>query len=177
MHFLLQAFLRRLIVNPPATLRAALLLTCVLLYGTSGFLYFELPGNPDLVWSDALWYSLVTLTTVGYGDFFPKSAGGRFLVGVPLMLIGIGLLGYILSTIAMALITAKNKELKGMSRFAFSRHIVIIHYPGPTKLLRLLDEISGDPAIERGTEVVLIDPRLEELPEELACLLYTSSCV
>lgn len=164
---LMRLFSRRLMTNPSATLRAAILLLAVLAYGTSGFLYFELPDNPDLTWGDSLWYTLVTLTTVGYGDFFPKTMGGRFLVGVPLMLIGIGLLGFILSVVASALITAKSKELKGMSSFNFSRHVVLINFPGLAKLLRLLDEIANDPAIGRDTEIILIDRDLETLPPEL----------
>ncbi|MBS1197749.1 MAG: Ion transport 2 domain protein [Proteobacteria bacterium] len=164
---LMRLFSRHLIINPSVTLRALVLLAAVLAYGASGFLYFELPGNPDLTWGDSLWYTLVTLTTVGYGDFFPKTMGGRFLVGVPLMLIGIGLLGFILSVVASALITAKSKELKGMSCFNFSRHVVLVNFPGIAKLLRLLDEIANDPAIGRDAQIVLIDRDLEELPPEL----------
>lgn len=168
MQVLLRMFQRNLVINPPMQLRAVVLLTAVLAYGTSGFLYFELPNNPDLTWIDALWYSMVTLTTVGYGDFFPKTAGGRFLVGVPLMVIGIGLLGFILSAVATALITAKTKELKGMSSVKFSGHLVLINFPGLPKLLRLLDELGNDPRIGRNTQIVLVDKYLDELPSELA---------
>lgn len=168
MQVLLRLFPRHLLINPSVQLRALLLLAAILAYGTSGFLYFELPANPDLTWTDALWYSLVTLTTVGYGDFFPKTTGGRFLVGVPLMVIGIGLLGFILSVVATALITSKTKELKGMSSVTFSGHLVVIHFPGLPKLLRLLDELANDPRIGRGTAIVLVDKDLEELPSELA---------
>jgi voltage-gated potassium channel len=167
MHVLLRLFQRNLVVNPPMQLRALVLLTAILAYGTSGFLYFELPANPDLTWTDALWYSMVTLTTVGYGDFFPKTAGGRFLVGVPLMVIGIGLLGFILSVVATALITSKTKELKGMSSVTFSGHLVLINFPGLPKLLRLLDELANDPRIGRNAQVVLVDKDLDELPSEL----------
>ena len=45
---LLRLFSRRMIFDPPVALRAAVLLVAVLAYGTTGFLYFELPGNPDL---------------------------------------------------------------------------------------------------------------------------------
>ena len=167
MQVLLRMFQRNLVVNPPMQLRAVVLLTAILAYGTSGFLYFELPANPDLTWTDALWYSMVTLTTVGYGDFFPKTAGGRFLVGVPLMVIGIGLLGFILSVVATALITSKTKELKGMSSVTFSGHLVLINFPGLPKLLRLLDELTNDPRIGRSAQVVLVDKDLDELPSEL----------
>ncbi len=168
MQVLFRLFQRDLVINPPVALRATLLLAAVLAYGTSGFLYFELPANPDLVWTDALWYSMVTLTTVGYGDFFPKTSGGRFLIGVPLMVIGIGLLGFILSVVATALITSKSKELKGMSSFRFSGHVVLINFPGLDKLLRLLTELANDPRIGQHAQVVLIDRDLEELPAELS---------
>lgn len=167
MQVLLRLFQRNLVLNPSIQLRTLVLLTAILAYGTSGFLYFELPANPDLTWTDALWYSLVTLTTVGYGDFFPKTTGGRFLVGMPLMVIGIGLLGFILSVVATALITSKTKELKGMSSVTFSGHLVLINFPGLPKLLRLLDELANDPRIGRNTQVVLVDKDLEELPSEL----------
>lgn len=44
-----------------------------------------------------VWYALVTITTVGYGDLAPQTMGGRFIVALPLMALGIGLLGYVLS--------------------------------------------------------------------------------
>ena len=106
MQLLLQRLIRGVVIHPSMQLRAAILLGAILCYGTTGYLYFELPGNPDLSWQDALWYCLVTLTTVGYGDFFPKTAGGRFMVGVPLLVLGVGLLGFMLSVVATALMSS-----------------------------------------------------------------------
>lgn len=48
---------------------------------------------------DALWWSFVTTTTVGYGDIAPKTAAGR-AVAVVLMLFGIGFLGLFTGTVA-----------------------------------------------------------------------------
>ena len=42
--------------------------------------------------SDALWWSIVTITTVGYGDRYPVSDGGR-IVAVILMIVGVALFG------------------------------------------------------------------------------------
>jgi voltage-gated potassium channel len=164
---LFRSYLLRVMFAPPVRMRILCLLAAILLYGTTGFLYFELPENPDLSWSDGLWYSIVTMTTVGYGDLFPKTTAGRMLVGVPLMFLGIGLLGYALTVIAAALITAKDKELKGMSSFELNGHLVIFNFPGLAKIDRVLAELGNDPAFGRETKVVLIDEELEELPPEL----------
>ena len=43
---------------------------------------------------DALWWALVTISTVGYGDLYPVTTGGR-MVAVILILIGVGVCGYI----------------------------------------------------------------------------------
>lgn len=163
----IQYFLRHVFRNPPVSMRIFVLLGAVLLYGTTGFLYFELPENPELSWADGLWYTVVTMTTVGYGDFFPKSNGGRFLVGWPVMVFGIGLLGYALSVVAAALITSKSKEIKGMSSFELKNHLIIFNFAGLAKVERILDELFLDPAFGNSTPVVLVDEFLEELPPEL----------
>lgn len=162
-NLLMQSVLR----NPPVTFRLLVLIVAVLVYGTSGFLYFELPANGELTWADGLWYTVVTMTTVGYGDFFPKTPGGRFLVGWPVMIFGIGLLGYALSIVAAALVTSKTKEIRGMSSYSFKNHLVIFNYPGVAKLQRLLDELALDPFFREHKQVVLVDESLEELPAEL----------
>jgi voltage-gated potassium channel len=41
---------------------------------------------------DALWWGIVTVTTVGYGDQYPVTPGGRF-VGVLVLILGVGLFG------------------------------------------------------------------------------------
>jgi len=48
---------------------------------------------------DGLWWAIVTVTTVGYGDEYPQTALGRG-VGVALMLIGVGLFGVIAANLA-----------------------------------------------------------------------------
>jgi len=167
MPMLISYFMKNVVRNPPQVLRVLALMLAILVYGASGFLYFELPGNPDLTWGDGFWYTIVTIATVGYGDFFPKTPGGRFLVGWPIMVVGIGLLGYALSLVATALITSKTREVRGMSSFNLNDHLVIINFPGLAKILRVLEELYLDASFDRHRQVVLIDEHLEELPPEL----------
>ena len=57
------------------------------------------PGSIINTFGDALWWAFVTVTTVGYGDYFPVTFEGR-LIAVGLMLGGIALLGVVTATIA-----------------------------------------------------------------------------
>ncbi|HEY1175003.1 MAG TPA: ion channel [Phytomonospora sp.] len=52
-----------------------------------------------LTYADALWWALVTVTTVGYGDYFPVTAEGK-AVAVTLMLTGIGLIAFVTGSLA-----------------------------------------------------------------------------
>ena len=57
---------------------------------------------------DALWWSIVTCTTVGYGDISPSTVSGR-IIAVVLMVFGIGLLGMLTGTIT-TYFTVQKKE-------------------------------------------------------------------
>ncbi|MCZ7436702.1 potassium channel family protein [Micromonospora sp. WMMC241] len=59
-------------------------------------------GAPDASitsFTDALWWSAVTITTVGYGDLYPVTTAGR-LVALGLMVGGIGLIGFVTGSLA-----------------------------------------------------------------------------
>lgn len=67
---------------------------CTLLVGTVGIHFAE-----GTTFGNALWWSFVTITTVGYGDISPVTPLGRILAGF-LMLVGIGFLSMLTGTIA-----------------------------------------------------------------------------
>ena len=65
---------------------------------------------------DALWWGVVTLTTVGYGDVYPVTPEGRLAAGA-LMLLGIGLFGAITATITSYLIaTGKSSAVDPLAQ-------------------------------------------------------------
>jgi hypothetical protein len=62
----------------------------------------------DLSWIDSFYFTIVTLTTVGYGDISPQTAAGRVFTSVYL-LIGIGILVALVSEVAKHLVEANLK--------------------------------------------------------------------
>ncbi|GAA3638392.1 potassium channel family protein [Microbacterium awajiense] len=57
------------------------------------------PGANITTFGDAVWWAFVTITTVGYGDFYPVTAGGR-IVAVLLMCGGVAVVGVVTATLA-----------------------------------------------------------------------------
>lgn len=57
------------------------------------------PGANIENFGDAIWWAFVTITTVGYGDFYPVTAGGR-LIAVLLMCGGVAVVGVVTATLA-----------------------------------------------------------------------------
>jgi voltage-gated potassium channel len=73
--------------------RVALVAAGVVILGSLVAYYAEHPSNPEFATvGDALWWGIVTLTTVGYGDIVPETPTGRW-AAVVIMVTGIAVLG------------------------------------------------------------------------------------
>jgi voltage-gated potassium channel len=92
-------------------LLAAIFLTIVVLqYGSMAILRVEdeAEGANIHTASDALWWSYVTITTVGYGDRFPVTNTGR-IIGVVVLSIGVGLFGVLTGFLANLFLAPKQR--------------------------------------------------------------------
>jgi voltage-gated potassium channel len=78
----------------------ALVAIAVVFLGALGVFLVERGSNRSIgSFGDALWWAVVTATTVGYGDVSPVTLEGR-LIAVVLMLTGIGVIGVFTATVA-----------------------------------------------------------------------------
>ncbi|MDP9465950.1 MAG: ion channel [Actinomycetota bacterium] len=101
--------------------------------------------RPSTYW----WYFVVTAATVGYGDVFPSSLGGR-VVGAYVIIGGIVTLSVLFTQLSESLATARGKRMKGSARLDLQDHVVLLGYSvGRTE--RIVAELTA----EAGRHVVL----------------------
>lgn len=76
-----------------------------------GIYNFENPAQPEIFKSipHSLWFAVTTLTTVGYGDAYPVTVGGKFFTFLILM-IGLGVVALPAGLISAAFMQAKDEE-------------------------------------------------------------------
>ena len=71
------------------------LIICILAFG-----YIFYISEPQIkTFGDGIWWALVTITTVGYGDITPDTALGRFIAGT-LMFVGLGLIATVTAIVS-----------------------------------------------------------------------------
>lgn len=75
--------------------------------------------------NDAFWYSIVTLTTVGYGDFYPVTHYGR-MIGFVFLMFSFGIYAILIGQITSIMNTFRENKKMGLDGTNFNNHVVII---------------------------------------------------
>ena len=140
------------------TTRAIISIFFITIAAASIVTYFESAHGDDFkTFWDSVWWVLVTISTVGYGDKVPVTPAGR-ITAVVIMLFGIALLSIITATVSSIFVTRKIREGKGLQEIKVKDHILICGWD--EQAVQILKEFSQESSFKK--HVVLIN----QLPEE-----------
>ena len=150
----MRLWIRTLIRNSFFQVGAGILLTMVL-----GGLILQWLEPGDISKNDnPYWWAIVTMTTVGYGDFSPTTPAGR-VFAVLIMFIGIALVSLLTASISSIFVAQKIREGKGLEQLNLTDHLILCGWnPNGTRILDSIQHLSG---LEKR-ELVLINEMNEE---------------
>lgn len=104
---------KALFTNRAGSALLTLLLVGILMleFGSLGMLWLEqdVEGANITNASDSMWYTIVTMSTVGYGDQFPISNPGRIL-GTVIIIVGVGIFGTLTGFLANAFLAPRRAK-------------------------------------------------------------------
>lgn len=118
-------------------------------------------ANPGFTgFMDALWYTIVTITTIGYGDVTPTSVAGR-LAAIILMLTGVVIFGAVSGQIASLLFDRQQKKNRGFLTVQNkTNHMLILGWkPDLELILAGILRINTD---LKPSDLVLVNSAAEE---------------
>ncbi len=107
---------------------------------------------------DGIWWAVVTVMTVGYGDRFPVTLPGRILAGF-MMFFGVGVVSILTATIASFLVERRLRERAGMESTELSGHHIICGWNDKVSRVLAGFQTTAGP---KGIDVVCLHEGSEE---------------
>ena len=150
----MRLWIRTLIRNSFFQVGAGILLTMVL----GGIILQWLEPGEISKDDNPYWWAIVTMTTVGYGDFSPATPAGRFFA-VIIMFIGISLVSLFTASISSIFVAQKIREGKGLEQLNLNNHLILCGWnPNGGRILDSIQHLSNG----KKKELVLVNEMNEE---------------
>jgi len=146
---------------------AILLVTIIVLISSAWVFHFLEPATFP-TYFDSLWFTMVTSTTVGYGDYYPQSVPGR-LFAMVFFLYGIMTLTVFIGKMQQMLSDYKRLKEEGKLDYKKSGHIIFIGY-GKKTMIALKEIKNASPEMA----IVLIDSKLAKNPYDNDYVFFIS---
>ncbi|WP_456277864.1 potassium channel family protein [Bacillus sp. AK128] len=107
---------------------------------------------------EGVWWAIVTVSTVGYGDYSPVSKLGR-VVGIMLILVGTGFMTLYFASLSSAAVTRQNSYIEGASSYKGKKHVILVGWNERAR--ETLQQLHG---MNERLSIVLIDETLSMSP-------------
>ena len=127
------------------------------------FFFFERSVRPELSLGDSFWYSMISITTIGYGDLSANTLGSRIGTIFFITLVGLTAFTAWAGMIIGWLIELQHRERTGMGSLYVKEHILIVNYPNESRVRHIIDEFTSDPA-HKDDDIAIVSDQVETLP-------------
>jgi predicted RNA-binding Zn-ribbon protein involved in translation (DUF1610 family) len=121
--------------------------------------------------SDALWWAVVTIATVGYGDYYPVTAAGR-LIAILMMLSGIGIFALLVSTLAQRRLRRSESRLKSKTEL----QPILLGHETKTAIKNKIEGIENLTEEDFDTLIIMMKSLRRTLLEESKILFKCPRC-
>jgi voltage-gated potassium channel len=140
-----------------------LVLIISLLGNALTFYIFDASKNPELDYFDCIWYSFISISTIGYGDLSATSVGARIGTLVFIVIIGLAAFTTFFGIVLDWFMELHEREKKGMSRVHEKGHVIIVNFPSPYRVKQVIEELAREEGSGRRSVVIVTDT-ITELP-------------
>lgn len=120
--------------------------------------------EPEITLTNGFWWTIVTMTTVGYGDISPHSLGGR-IIAILVMFFGIGILGMFSATIASVLVQNKLREERGLGKVQHQHHVILCEWNH--RAAAVLRELRSDSVLAQQPIVLIAELGSKPVEDDL----------
>ena len=160
-HVLLSRFIRRVRSSRPWGIGAiATVLLLAVLGNAICFYAFEGRKNSEITFEDSLWYSIISITTIGYGDYSASTTAARISTVFFVVIVGLSTFSLLFGTIIDWFTEIALRGDRGMSTIHAHNHILIVHFPSEARVRQLVRELKSD----NKSEIVIISDKIDSLP-------------
>ena len=167
MIFSILRFLKRIRRHRKLGVAALLAVVLTVVVGNAlTFYFFERDAQAGLRVVDSFWYSLVSITTIGYGDYAATTTGGRVGAVIFVMVIGLAAFTAFVGLMVDSIMEFQLKERSGMSNARARDHLLVVNFPNEVRVRQIVEEFSADSG-HKNRDVVILTDAIEALPFSL----------